>query len=568
MKAARRALMALALVASCNRPATQIVLRVDSDLRPGVELQGVVVTLRREGATTPSFEQSYDLTAGTLTLPGTVGVVPGDPDDARRLEVEARARLPGGDGFSTYATVSFQREQTLFLELFLASRCRDPQNRAGCGPDETCGPSGCEPIVRAMLPGFSADVPRREVSTPEPADAPDVPEPLDAPDVPEPSDIVDAPAPPDAPDVPEPSDIVDAPDVVLPTCGGQGQACCPGSERCTDGGVCYVAVCTFCGTPGQPCCPMDQCVSGARCATGVCAPCGGDGQPCCAGNACTVGACVGGVCGGCGARGQRCCANSVCDAGSACAAGTCVACGGRGQPCCAGNACGNGNTCSAGSCVACGGNGQPCCLNNACDATGNLCVTASCTGGTCRHAVSPDGTQAGLGPSLRCCGGTLVDTATNPSHCGNPCVTASCTAARAVTPSRPTAHRRGSAPRCDAAAALLVDTATNPSHCGGCNMGCATGICEAASAIPCGGGGFTGGVVAPARTRSARWGRADGDRCAAGRRPTTTAARRRTRAPAGRARPSSTSRAARTTAGSDPGSTSATRGFSATHPGP
>jgi hypothetical protein len=488
---ARRALLALALLTSCNRPATQIVLRVDSDLRPGVELQGVFVTLRREGAAAPSFEQSYDLAAGTLTLPGTVGVVPGDADDARRLEVEARALLPGGDGFSTFATVSFQREQTLFLDLFLASRCRDPENRAGCGPDETCGPNGCEPIVRAMLPGFTADVPRREASTPEPVDAPDVPEPMDAPDVPEPMDAPDVPEPMDAPDV------VDAPDVPLPTCGGQGQPCCPGSERCTDGGVCFVGVCTLCGTPGQPCCPMDICVSDARCAAGVCAPCGGDGQPCCAGNACSVGACLGGVCGGCGARGERCCANGACNDGSACAAGTCVACGGRGQPCCAGNACSTGNTCSAGACVACGGNGQPCCgqgcgsgltcssarcvpcgasgqpccltlfcnsgtacsggrcvncggngepccANNACDATGNLCVTASCAGGTCRHAVSPNGTQAGLGPSLRCCGGALVDTATNPSHCG------------------------------------------------GCNMGCATGICEAASAIPCGGGGFTG----------------------------------------------------------------------------
>jgi hypothetical protein len=175
VKVARRALLALALLASCNRPATQIVLRVDSDLAPGTELQGVFVTLRREGATAPSFEQSYDLTAGALTLPGTLGVVPGDADDARRLEVEARALLPGGDTFSTFATVSFQREQTLFLDLFLASRCRDPQNRAGCGADETCGPNGCEPIVRAMIPAFSADVPRREVSTPEPVDAPDVP---------------------------------------------------------------------------------------------------------------------------------------------------------------------------------------------------------------------------------------------------------------------------------------------------------------------------------------------------------------------------------------------------------
>jgi general secretion pathway protein G len=40
MSAARRALLALALLAACNRPATQIVLRVDSDLAAiGIALQ-------------------------------------------------------------------------------------------------------------------------------------------------------------------------------------------------------------------------------------------------------------------------------------------------------------------------------------------------------------------------------------------------------------------------------------------------------------------------------------------------------------------------------------------------
>jgi hypothetical protein len=147
-------------VAACDRPATQIVVRVDSDMREGEELRAVRVTLRRVGADRDTYDETFDLTQGTLRLPGTVGVVPGDPDDTRRLEVEARALVQNGDDFSTRALVSFQPEQTLLLDLYLAARCRDPNNRAGCGPDETCGPDGCTAITRARLPGFEPDAAR------------------------------------------------------------------------------------------------------------------------------------------------------------------------------------------------------------------------------------------------------------------------------------------------------------------------------------------------------------------------------------------------------------------------
>jgi hypothetical protein len=148
---------AVLLLTACDRPATQIVLRVDSDLRAGEALRGVQVVTRRLGAAADGVLRVIDLTNGANPLPGTLSLVPADVDDPRRLEVTVEAQLAGGDAFATRAVVSFQREQTLVLDVFLASRCRDPANRAGCGPDETCGPGGCEPVQRPMLPPFSPD---------------------------------------------------------------------------------------------------------------------------------------------------------------------------------------------------------------------------------------------------------------------------------------------------------------------------------------------------------------------------------------------------------------------------
>jgi hypothetical protein len=104
-------------------------------------------------------------------------------------------------------------------------------------------------------------------------------------------------------------------------------------------------------------------------------------------------------------------------------------------------------------------------------------VTASCAGGTCRHAVSPDGTQAGLSAALRCCGGTLVDTSTNAAHCGG------CGMACAARPGSVVTCEMGAcAYACapgfgdcdgDATNGCEVEFATSLAHCGRCNNACA-----------------------------------------------------------------------------------------------
>ena len=258
--------LGLAALLGCQHPATQLVLRVDSDMREGDELRAVQVTMRRIGASAAAFDQTYDLTAGAQHLPGTLGVVPGDPDDARQLEVEVRAVLRDAEGFSTRAIVSFQPEQTLLLDLFLASRCRDPANRAGCGPDETCGPIGCEPVARATLPGFTVTPQRRDggsdVAASVDAEESDAPTVVDAGQLDVPA-LVDA-GEPDAPAVTDrgPTDVGGPMDV---GCGAGATCCSTVGAACGAGEVCAlsggVTRCTACGATDQPCCAGGGCAA-------------------------------------------------------------------------------------------------------------------------------------------------------------------------------------------------------------------------------------------------------------------------------------------------------------------
>ncbi len=489
---------ALGTVLGCDRPATQIVLRVDSDMRVGDELRAVQVTMRRTGADGDVFDQTFDLTSGQHLLPGTLGVVPGDPDDTRRLEVNVRALVAVGDDFSTRAVVSFQPEQTLMLDLYLAARCRDPANRAGCGPDETCGPNGCEPVSRTMLPGFDPDAARMEVPPVEedvtvPEEDATVPEedvtvPEEDATVPEedvpieedlgPDDVMDVVIPCGSPGQmccasgaacgsgalcqmgacvscggrAEPccaGDRCNGPDVCSAgrcvACAGVGQPCCPGGA-CLAGGACVSGQCVACGALAQPCCGGTTCGAGLLCSAGQCVGCGGSGQPCCAGNVCAAATvCASGRCAPCGASGQVCCAGSACVAGTVCSGGNCAACGASGQVCCAGSSCRAGTVCSGGRCAACGGNGQPCCTGGQCAASANACVAVACTSGRCRHTTRDNGASAGPRAEQRCCNGAAVDISTNANHCG------------------------------------------------GCGMRCGSGTCEPLEAIPCGGSANTSG---------------------------------------------------------------------------
>lgn len=198
------------------------------------------------------------------------------------------------------------------------------------------------------------------------------------------------------------------------SCGGGGQACCPGSRApstisiadycvasglvCTDSGMCAP-----CGVEGQSCCDGNSCNDGGCCVGGKCVRAGDSCPGSFTGQ--MLGTCVGGGCqdGTCGKVGQGCCnngqapqANVICSApNTICQPGGgyfnhCSPCGGAGEPCCNGNLrtattpyylsrfCNEPYVCGPqATCIHCGNSGEPCCAGDTCGGSGK-CVAGTC----------------------------------------------------------------------------------------------------------------------------------------------------------------------------------------------
>jgi len=117
------------------------------------------------------------------------------------------------------------------------------------------------------------------------------------------------------------------------TCGGMGQAPCPGAQ-CADG-LCLADM-NRCIGPGMPCGQLSgNCNANGTCGAGA-QTCGGENQECCGIGEPPQGAF-------CSRPGTTCIGNGM--------SRTCRACGDKGLPCC-----GDPGTCMAGTCVGSGNN--------------------------------------------------------------------------------------------------------------------------------------------------------------------------------------------------------------------
>jgi hypothetical protein len=82
--------------ASCaSRPATQLVLRIRTDIPAPAELQTIRVHVVRQGGAVILDNRRYVLgmAAGAVTLPGEIGIIPRDPNDARAVDVSVIAEM-------------------------------------------------------------------------------------------------------------------------------------------------------------------------------------------------------------------------------------------------------------------------------------------------------------------------------------------------------------------------------------------------------------------------------------------------------------------------------------------
>jgi hypothetical protein len=149
----------MAMLVGCERPRTELVVRVDSEVAWGPEqsVQSVQLTVRRGGSTGPLRSSRVTVLgteSGRQPLPLYVGVIEGDNDTDTPVWIEALGcATPNGCETTTAvvaqrAVVRFVRGQTQEVPLLLASACV----RVRCPSDQRCAVTSgeCEAATRAQ----------------------------------------------------------------------------------------------------------------------------------------------------------------------------------------------------------------------------------------------------------------------------------------------------------------------------------------------------------------------------------------------------------------------------------
>jgi len=386
--------LALACLVGCaqtTEAATQVVFRIDSDLRAGVELTKVTVEVLRADGSSDGASQFPDLLIaedgtdaspdGKKTLPLSGSVTQGSERKVM-LHVVGWGALRPGDPVRALveqrASVTFQRGKTQLVRVFLGEVCIDKDcdsalglvcyptalaNVAGVAAGE-CGPIAAISDANTKL-GVSPDALPELVSVASDAGVP-----------------VDA------------GDVVD-------DCAGNT---CQNGSTCIDGTDTYTCDCGSSGYTGLHCetfvdeCVGNACENSSACVAGAdgayicdCASTGYTGMHCetnvddCGGNACEHGArCVDGIngytcaCGNTGYTGLRCatfvdaCVGHTCQNGSSCvgtASGYACDCGTTGF---------SGPRCETKTDV------DECASSNLCTSTDYPCVQTALPGYTCQ----------------------------------------------------------------------------------------------------------------------------------------------------------------------------------------
>jgi formylglycine-generating enzyme len=147
-------------VLACTRARTELVVRVDSDLAPGV-IHSLQIEVRRGGpngalARTPLIWPPFG-TVVPFSLPMTIGLSPQDQDAPEPVWIEVRG-CAGDEGcgaaasdpralVTARATVSYLPGESRWFSMTLSSCC----TRVACSSDQTCEPSAAQ-CVSASVP--------------------------------------------------------------------------------------------------------------------------------------------------------------------------------------------------------------------------------------------------------------------------------------------------------------------------------------------------------------------------------------------------------------------------------
>lgn len=121
------------LAPACTRPATQLVVVVDSDITSLTEVWARAVPTDPPAGHVPS-DATFVLGPGRTSVPFSFGVTPPLGDPRRRVEVTVEGRAtPGGPALVVRRVrTGFLEGQRLLLPIFLADACRNVDCSTGC----------------------------------------------------------------------------------------------------------------------------------------------------------------------------------------------------------------------------------------------------------------------------------------------------------------------------------------------------------------------------------------------------------------------------------------------------
>ncbi len=143
-------LCAAAMSAGCRRtdkPPTQIVLRLGSQLDPGTDIQAVSVRVRRTPSGAPVFTNQFTVSAERNTLPGELGLVAASEDDSGPVFIEAQAQLTRGGFFTVNVESNFIPRQVRVVPILLTRDCAARAGTMGASTCASCSACGCDTIL-------------------------------------------------------------------------------------------------------------------------------------------------------------------------------------------------------------------------------------------------------------------------------------------------------------------------------------------------------------------------------------------------------------------------------------
>ena len=152
-------------VVGCERPRTELVVRIDSEVAwgPSATVQAITLTVRR-GGPAGVLRSQRTTTLGTddgrLPLPLLVGVLAADKDTETPVWLEAlgcsdpNGCTPATAVVAQRAVVRFVLRQTVEVPLLLASACVG----VVCRSDQRCAEGVCEAATTAPVGGADAGV--------------------------------------------------------------------------------------------------------------------------------------------------------------------------------------------------------------------------------------------------------------------------------------------------------------------------------------------------------------------------------------------------------------------------